>query len=387
MKPPVTESIKCTQFIRNIPLENFRLAGDGRKWQQAARTRKNFLIYLSTWANGDGTFIGANGIDYSPSEKTITRHMNRKTYYRVSEALQQLGLLSWTRKQTHYGRRSFTIHLENHLPDSPRTGDLFKSEQVTYSPRTGDLFAGTHPHDGAVITHPHDGTQSVFPNTAPANAENSHPLAADAGTPETSALPITGAAVADALSDAAAAIAVRPKQPPAGHLPSVQTTGGQAGTLREPAGDEQHADVDFEIDPMTPETAKQAKKQSQKEYAIEQSKKFRALPQQVQDQVNRLRQRCRAEWDYWSTHDRLGDAIMDEEDYRLPVFPSPKSGDLLKLVELLERYTESQILGAWKKFLNRAKGFDELIAVWANFFLEFDDYVEVREPAGAGVAS
>jgi len=233
MKPPVNESTKCTQFIRAIPLAQFRLPSDGRKWQQAARTRKNFLIYLSAWANGDGSFVGATGIDYSPSEKTITRHMNRKTYYRVSEALRQLGLLSWTRKQTHYGRRSFTIHLENHSPHSPKTGDIFKQEQVSHSKETGDLFtkitgdtfAGTHPHDGTVITHPHDGTQSVLPITASANRDNQR---TDSAT-----VIITNAGARSQTDAAAGAIeavvvsADSSKMSPAGHLPSNPTLGGE----------------------------------------------------------------------------------------------------------------------------------------------------------------
>jgi hypothetical protein len=386
MKPPVSESIKCTQFIRSIPLENFRLPTDGRKWQQAARTRKNFLIYLSTWANGDGMFIGANGIDYSPSEKTITRHMNRKTYYRVSEALRQLGLLSWTRKQTHYGRRSFTIHLENHLPHSPKTGDIFKAKHVSDSRKTGDLFAGTHPHDGTVITHPHDGTQSVYPITAPENAENPRTDSATAFNTESDAPNQTDAAAGDNLNAAATVFAILPKGSPAGNLPSTPTpSGGMAGSLRD-SREEQHAEIDVSVAPMTEETPRQIQKASQKDYAIDKAKEFRKLPQSIRNQVSRLRKRCRDEWDYHSSHDRLGDAITDEEDYRLPVFPAPKSGDLLKLVELLKTCTESQILGAWKKFLNRAKGFDELIAVWANFFLEFDDYVEVKQTVAGDAA-
>jgi hypothetical protein len=382
----VNASTKCTQFIRKIPLESFRLSSDGRKWKQAARSRQNLLIRISTWANGDGTFVGDNGQNYSPSEKTITRHVNRKTYYRLSEALRQLGWLSWSREQAHYGRRLFTIHLENHLPDSPKTGDIFKAEQVTYSPKTGDLFAGTHPHGDTCYHIPMMGHYPSSPNTASVNAENPRSFTADAVAPNGSALNKTDAADGATLTADTAVSAVSPTEAaPAGNLPSNPTTGRKEGTLRAPSGEKQQADIEFSIDPVTEETPRQVQQASQQEYAINKAQAFRKLPKSIRDQVKHLRDRCRVDWDYWRTHDEDGEAltITDEDDYRFSAFPPPKSDHLLKLAELLGTYTESQILGAWKKFLNRPYEIDGLCAVWANFFLEFDDYVEV-EPTVAG---
>src|SRR5260370_20608640 len=66
-----TKALKCSQVVRRIPLERFRLTDDGaRKWKHVAERRKSLLVTLSTYANGDGTFVGeAKGQtrNYSPS--------------------------------------------------------------------------------------------------------------------------------------------------------------------------------------------------------------------------------------------------------------------------------------------------------------------------------
>jgi hypothetical protein len=120
------DSQKCTNVVKRIPKEQFRLPSDGdRKWKAVASKRKQTLIEISTYANGDGTFIGQTGIDYSPSIETLMDSASSpRTLYRVLDGLKELKFLDWTR-ESHYKRRSYTINLPatvpepgNHLPDS-----------------------------------------------------------------------------------------------------------------------------------------------------------------------------------------------------------------------------------------------------------------------------
>jgi hypothetical protein len=126
------QSTKCTIIIRNLSLDRFRLPGDGRKWKQAARSRSELLVRLSTYANGDGTFV-RNGKNYSPSFETMEKHVARKSFYRITDALRDAGLLSWIREK-HYERRVYTIHL-------PETGVTFEGKQVSDSQITGVTLA------------------------------------------------------------------------------------------------------------------------------------------------------------------------------------------------------------------------------------------------------
>src|ERR1700683_4858215 len=129
------DSLKCSQLVRNIPLERYRLPDDGRKWKQAARRRSDLLLRLSSYANGDGTFA-RDGRNYSPSFRTLEKHVARKSFYRLTDALQALGLLSWTREK-HYEQRHYTIHLPEQVSDSQESGVTFHSEQVSDSLITG----------------------------------------------------------------------------------------------------------------------------------------------------------------------------------------------------------------------------------------------------------
>jgi len=162
--------------------------------------------------------------------------------------------------------------------------------------------------------------------------------------------------------------AVRHQQQPAGR-PSNQTAGRQEGF--EDALDEQMDE------PETAQHKRQVRVESQREYAEIKSKQFRKKPKAVRDTVSQIRKQCRLEWDYARTHDEDG-TVLDTDEYRdMPVFPSPKEGDLLKITEKLETpYTAPQIVGAWKKFVRRPAGFNDMYAIWANFFREFEDCVE-----------
>jgi hypothetical protein len=150
-------STKCSIDVRNLSLESFRLPTDGRKWKQAARSRSALLCRIASYANPDGTFIGQCGQNWSPSLRTLLKHISQKSYYRLTDDLQRLGLLSWTRER-HHERRAYTIHLPEQVSDSPQnpsgTGvilDAKHPEQVSHSPeqvsprhRTG-VTMGDHP--------------------------------------------------------------------------------------------------------------------------------------------------------------------------------------------------------------------------------------------------
>ena len=110
---------KCSQEIERLPLEAFRLPTDGRKWKQSARSRCGLLLRLSVKANPDGTFIGANGQNFSPSFERLSKHVSRGSYTRLTNDLRDLGLLSWIREK-HYDRRAYTIHLPEHSQDSSK---------------------------------------------------------------------------------------------------------------------------------------------------------------------------------------------------------------------------------------------------------------------------
>jgi hypothetical protein len=103
------DSQKCTNIVKRIPKEQFRLPSDGdRKWKAVASKRKQTLIEISTHANGDGTFIGQTGIDYSPSIETLMDSASSpRTLYRVLDGIKELKFLDWTR-ESHYKRRSYT---------------------------------------------------------------------------------------------------------------------------------------------------------------------------------------------------------------------------------------------------------------------------------------
>jgi hypothetical protein len=160
------ESLKCTQQVRNLPLDRFRLPSDGRKWKQAARSRSDLLLRLSSYANGDGTFVGETGRNYSPSLGTLTKHIAQQSYFRLTAALQELGLLSWTRAK-HYYPRIYTIH----LPDSSGSRATFESEHIPDSEITPTTLEEHLPHSPKSPTtmgdHPSLPSKSLLPSVQP----------------------------------------------------------------------------------------------------------------------------------------------------------------------------------------------------------------------------
>lgn len=132
-------SSKCTRDVRNLPLERFRLPGDGRKWKQAARSRSDLLLRISSYANGDGTFV-RDGINYSPSFETLQKHIPEKSFYRLTNALRDLRLLSWTRED-HYDRRVYIIHLDQAGSLEPESPVTFEKNHLSDSEKSPVTFA------------------------------------------------------------------------------------------------------------------------------------------------------------------------------------------------------------------------------------------------------
>jgi hypothetical protein len=114
----------CRQLVRVLPIERFRLAGDGRKWKDLARRRAQFLEFLATWSEDNGTFYKwKNGAiaNYSPSEQRLTQRYGRSNFYRLTEDLHALGLLHWVREEKphgHFGRRVYRITADRPHPDT-----------------------------------------------------------------------------------------------------------------------------------------------------------------------------------------------------------------------------------------------------------------------------
>jgi hypothetical protein len=124
---------RCTIQIRKLPLEVFRLPRDGRKWKQLARSRYGLLLEISTFANGDGSFLSPDAkINFSPSSTKLLVHRSEDTLYRLADDLRELGLLSWHRNN-HYGRRFYEIHLSG--------------KQVRYSPENTSDIRGENTSD------------------------------------------------------------------------------------------------------------------------------------------------------------------------------------------------------------------------------------------------
>jgi len=145
--PGKNQALKCSQVVRAIPLERFRLPTDGRKWKQVARSRKAFLLHLSSYANSDGTFV-RNGRNYSPSLKTLLKDFSRGSYTRLTDDLHAFGFLDWTREK-HYDRRIYEIHLPeaaptptpNQYPDSQESVSTFTQGSVpTFDGKTSNQY-------------------------------------------------------------------------------------------------------------------------------------------------------------------------------------------------------------------------------------------------------
>ncbi len=79
---------KCTQEIRSVPPERYRLAKDGKKWRAVCRERREVLMQLATYANGDGSSIRVS-VERVANELGISRST---AFYRLAD-LRGLGFL------------------------------------------------------------------------------------------------------------------------------------------------------------------------------------------------------------------------------------------------------------------------------------------------------
>jgi hypothetical protein len=124
---PMSKEKGCSRAVRDLELERYRLPSDGRKWRVLARARAAVLLLLSTYANGDGTFERelpdrpGVSVNFSPSEKKLTRQFARASLYRRLNELRALHLVDWTRPN-HYHRRLYSI--------TPNTPHPFEPEHV-----------------------------------------------------------------------------------------------------------------------------------------------------------------------------------------------------------------------------------------------------------------
>ncbi len=378
------ESLKCSQAVRAIPLEKFHLPGDGQKWKQAARSRQNLLARLSTYANGDGLFE-RDGRNYSPSEKTITKHVAVNTYYRLSRDLQTLGWLSWTREQKHYGRRLFVIHLDNHLPDSPKSPTRFASEYLPDSQK--------HLPSAKVITPSTMGNYPSSPNTSLESSSCDHDTTGDHGRTvdaQSARTDHRASPASDSVQQASTSFSHVGEDDPSVQ-PNRREGRSDSPSVKE---NDEMADsaIDFAVDDEYPELSEpltaQAKRRIRQDYAIGKSQNWRKVPREIRDRVKVLVKKLEHEWEYWATHDDDGD-VLDDAERKASSFPCPLDTQMLMLAGLLKRYTDLQLLRAWNKFLLRPASFEGLhsprTAVWLLFEREFEIYVESEEESDVRV--
>jgi hypothetical protein len=136
-KQPQQKINRCSLSVCNLPLERFVLPTDGRKAKQLARTRAALLLYLASFANGDGTFANDER-NFSPSLKRLTKQFARTTLFERLNDLWDLALLPWTRPD-HYSRRTYTIDPTADHPTVDQVAQLRKNrfairgKQVRYS--------------------------------------------------------------------------------------------------------------------------------------------------------------------------------------------------------------------------------------------------------------
>lgn len=154
--------------------------------------------------------------------------------------------------------------------------------------------------------------------------------------------------------------------------PAIQPVGGVEGKNPFVKKD----DVDDEPEPIDAAT----RRRIQKSYAMSKDKEWRKFSKEWREQVTALIRKCQMEWEYRGTHD-ADDDLIDEEDRTLPVFPVPTTTHKLKLAQILQTYTERQVVRAFKTFVNRPEGFDGLnYSPWYLFIgdnqNEFDFYVK-----------
>ena len=160
-------SVKCTIAVRRIPLEQFRLESDGRKWNKQARDRRALLLELATYANGDGTFG-----KFSPSIRTlIETGRSRATLYRHLNDLKELRHLDWTREK-HYCKREYRISLpaevEKQVSDSEENRSQIDKNQVSDSQKQVSQLGASSVYNPSKEPSKREETPSIAPALKPA---------------------------------------------------------------------------------------------------------------------------------------------------------------------------------------------------------------------------
>ena len=384
MSDPV---LKCSIIVSEIPLEQFRLPTDGRKWNQSARSRAGLLQWLSGKANSDGSFE-RNGKNYSPSEKRIVKRFARKTYYRLSGDLRKLGWLSWTREQ-NYKRRLFTIHLDNHVPDLPETPARFDENDVSYPQETQKRSVTmTRVTMGHYPSSPNTSLESSTRDAT--SSDHKHDIASVCGgTIDASSAPVCDSAAASDSDSSTTNIFSHV----GGGDPSVQPN-RREGRLDHPLSVKENDEVaesaiDFAVDdehpmPSAVEMAAEERRRSKQDYAIDKSKEWRKVPKDIRDRVKALVKKMESEWEHWATHDEDGEIPSDEKRKAGSFCPSDEH--LLMLAGLLQTYTDFQVLRAWNKYLLRTQGFDGVLYPIALFIKhDFAILVEDKEKSSEEV--
>jgi hypothetical protein len=404
-KTDPNKPLKCSQAVRKIPLEQFRLSTDSVKWRQAARNRQNLLIRISSYANGDGSFDGGNGKNYSPSEKTITKHVDPRTYYRISRDLQKLGWLSWTREQNHYGRRLFVIHLDNEVPPTspaPTPKEHVPDSQNNTCQMTGDntcqMGGDKHLSPWQVITPVTVPTIRLIPNTRPKNAEFSGNVPmniAPTSQPESARDDSNSAIDYPQSHDITASI--EPSSTPIASIsratasthPSNPREGRSDASANEDEGGVEADDLSvLDVEPSPAEMVREQQRQTKQDrqnYAVCKSIEWGDQPKAVQDRVMSVVKQYEREWEFWATHNADGDELSsrrgsdDTEDEAVGSFPAPSKDYKLRLAQKLQKYTDAQAIRTWIKFLRRPQGFGGLTdATPWTLFLGASDEFEVR---------
>jgi hypothetical protein len=169
---------RCLLAVRGLPLERFRIPSDGRKWRFLARQCAGCLEYLASFANGDGTFTRVNErgeeINYSPSEKRLIKRFAKSSYYRLTNRLHDVALLSWDRRD-HYHKRIYRIDVNaphpfypEHVPYSPEHVPYSNCQNPKHVPRSHENVKNTS-HGEYVLTRPTDShypSLDSFPSTS-----------------------------------------------------------------------------------------------------------------------------------------------------------------------------------------------------------------------------
>jgi hypothetical protein len=123
---------RCLLAVRVLPLERFHLPDDSRRqWRGVAERRLSALEHLAGRANPDGTFTREDR-DYSPNAEKLQERFARRSLYRRTNELRDLGLLSWTRRNRQL-KRTYRILMENFYWNADEIAAFYVRSEVPNS--------------------------------------------------------------------------------------------------------------------------------------------------------------------------------------------------------------------------------------------------------------